>query len=754
MRGCADARKKNPLAGSSVGTPWILDDHGGLTLPPPAPKKVIYKGPPSTIRQLTLRNHGRGAAAARLTVTDGRITARPEQAFSEHSQDARAGWREPRAVPLSYQDLYLGATRPPILAVPKPHHVCSICRDIKSHPVSYMCGHSHCYVCIRPHLEHHWTCPICNAKMHFPPFRHEGEEQGIKFDYSWWRDDNDVLTSIPLFDLLRTDRHSDEVMRAYGRQSRTAGGRLDSALKQTQKWVQDVGPLLKLGGKSILGGGLGDQPCREADSFSYALGNESLEAQPEDQLDDGINVVICHPVRNLNSDRPLQTWYPYNDEYLGENLRRKGRGSERTYSRCAGIRGSARTHCANPECKDKNAEAEQARQCHGAPEWRCVDQACVGERWNGRRFVRKRNGLKKLGLRVQLNHPPGVVCPYRKAAATDFVLYDLNGVHELNVDFCGCLQPNGGPALERRTQSWNCLGKLSAYDFLRGLERCTNNDGLSKPPDRRKPFMHIVRQWREVKRMKRGKQGHKKGGTKATKRGELALRCRACPDPEWNLEEDWQNIDPAYRLRTRYLATDWGTSAPARGADGYKAHIGKHVNEKEISNCSGFQAMFMANTKRVKGLCTTGIGGVTCARHNMWRANGMGDLQVGERYCNMDFLLLAALMGFQILYLILSYNIACQYAINFWQRVAQMPRSMQPQLAPENVWWKVPNFHLPPPKGPCHFPVFLPLDVGCGYVARGGCGAELVILQRSGWFDEAYGSGIASHHVGGHFRFS
>jgi ribosomal protein L44E len=65
--------------------------------------------------------------------------------------------------------------------------------------------------------------------------------------------------------------------------------------------------------------------------------------------------------------------------------------------------------------------------------------------------------------------------------------------------------------------------------------------------DHRKPFMHIVRQWREVKRMKRGKRGHRKGGTKATKRGELVLRCRACPDPEWNLEEDWQNIDPAYR---------------------------------------------------------------------------------------------------------------------------------------------------------------------------------------------------------------
>jgi hypothetical protein len=66
--------------------------------------------------------------------------------------------------------------------------------------------------------------------------------------------------------------------------------------------------------------------------------------------------------------------------------------------------------------------------------------------------------------------------------------------------------------------------------------------------------------------------------------------------------------------------------------EGYKTYLRDHVEEEEISTCSGFQAMFMANTKRVKGLQTTGVGGVTCARHNMWRPNGMGDLQNGERY--------------------------------------------------------------------------------------------------------------------------
>ena len=42
--------------------------------------------------------------------------------------------------------------------------------------------------------------------------------------------------------------------------------------------------------------------------------------------------------------------------------------------------------------------------------------------------------------------------------------------------------------------------------------------------------------------------------------------------------------------------------------------------------------MRMANTKRSKGLCATGIAAVICVRHKMYRPNGMGDLQIREWY--------------------------------------------------------------------------------------------------------------------------
>jgi hypothetical protein len=70
----------------------------------------------------------------------------------------------------------------------------------------------------------------------------------------------------------------------------------------------------------------------------------------------------------------------------------------------------------------------------------------------------------------------------------------------------------------------------------------------------------------------------------------------------------------------------------------------------------------------------------------------------------MDFLLVAVLLALNLLWVVVSYDIACQYAINFWQRASEFPRNMRLKIKPENVWWKVPNFHLPPHKPKCHSP--------------------------------------------------
>lgn len=131
--------------------------------------------------------------------------------------------------------------------------------------------------------------------------------------------------------------------------------------------------------------------------------------------------------------------------------------------------------------------------------------------------------------------------------------------------------------------------------------------------------------------------------------------------------------------------------------------------------------MNSANTKKTKGLRATGVAAVTCARHETFRPNGMGDLQVGERYVlallsifcqtsqsivrysNMDFIALFNLVGCAINTIYLSYDIACQWAKNFSNRMSTFPDFMHIPSWVELIF-KVPKFHLPIHILKCHAP--------------------------------------------------
>ncbi|KAJ7173842.1 hypothetical protein C8R46DRAFT_1161559 [Mycena filopes] len=99
--------------------------------------------------------------------------------------------------------------------------------------------------------------------------------------------------------------------------------------------------------------------------------------------------------------------------------------------------------------------------------------------------------------------------------------------------------------------------------------------------------------------------------------------------------------------------------------DAYLKHLSKYIEEDEISHCVAFAALWRANNKRAKGLRATGIGSVSCSRHELFRANGTGDLQKGERYSNMDYLFFSSVMGITLLSIVASYDIACQWFRNF-----------------------------------------------------------------------------------------
>ncbi|KAJ7673156.1 hypothetical protein DFH06DRAFT_1319357 [Mycena polygramma] len=79
------------------------------------------------------------------------------------------GYRRCRARPLHVNDLYLTDARPPAESEPRPHHECSVCYGIKSHPVC-------------------WTCPECWALLQEAPIRNYDGEKVIAFDHPEWQD--------------------------------------------------------------------------------------------------------------------------------------------------------------------------------------------------------------------------------------------------------------------------------------------------------------------------------------------------------------------------------------------------------------------------------------------------------------------------------------------------------------------------------------------------------------------------------------
>lgn len=112
--------------------------------------------------------------------------------------------------------------------------------------------------------------------------------------------------------------------------------------------------------------------------------------------------------------------------------------------------------------------------------------------------------LKSLGLRIQLGHTVHDSCVNPSAAFADgFVVVDINGVHEVGLDFCNCetAKPHFTQLLRYRwfpatvehpktaatlrvLQHFHLLmfeSKASVFEFYNTLARLTDNTGLFTP---------------------------------------------------------------------------------------------------------------------------------------------------------------------------------------------------------------------------------------------------------------------------------
>ncbi|KIJ10070.1 hypothetical protein PAXINDRAFT_16915 [Paxillus involutus ATCC 200175] len=435
-----------------------------------------------------------------------------------------------------------------------------------------------------------------------------------------------------------------------------------------------------------------------------------------------------------HADDPQKMWLPERDIFLLELLRLESRGEARDISVCRG----------QPGCLNK-------------PGYRCVDcegthmlcQSCVLdqhqvtplhriESWSGAFF--KHTSLRQLGLRIQLGHALGSLCCNPEPAHHDdnFILVDLNGIHSVALDFCNCetaqahhiqlLRARWYPATtsEPKTaatfrlldhfQMYTLESKGSAFEYYHALSHLTENTGVNPPKDRYEAFLRMSRQYRHLLALKRSGRGHDPGGVLATREGELAVLCPACPQVGKNLPSDWMahkekqwlyglflGIDANFRMCRRDKSSEAVDPSFSQGwayfveQSAFKETINNTAGlVQEKSSCVSHNAVNLADTKNNRGLAATGIGTVDCARHNLKRPGAVGDLQKGERYVNMDYIFFTSMLhakGVNVLNI--SYDIACQWSKNLWQRMLQYPESIHFERAEKSITWLVPKFHLP-----------------------------------------------------------
>ncbi|KAF9543143.1 hypothetical protein CPC08DRAFT_649982 [Agrocybe pediades] len=344
------------------------------------------------------------------------------------------------------------------------------------------------------------------------------------------------------------------------------------------------------------------------------------------------------------------------------------------------------------------------------------------QQWDGSKFGRV--SLKSLGLKLLLNHA-GSRCDNPVPCHASLLVLHTNGIHEVNLEYCGCTRaiPQHLQLLRRRLypasqitvkccatfellallHKFALTTKSSTYDFYRALEKMTSNTAIHPPKSlmndksigpwlpksRYRALFRMIMQWRHLKMLKWAGRGHDIMGVDGTKDGELAVRCPSCPTPGINLPEGWESapddakflyaaiicMDANFRLKNQIvsnysqdpgLGTGWAYLVPRVP---YENYVLSRANDADISTCVGFQALAKANTKFSVGLRYTGVGMTTCGRSEMIMPCGVGNLQKGERYANMDYIFASTIRNLLLPLVVISYDIACQWFINIFRRM-------------------------------------------------------------------------------------
>ncbi|KAJ7579361.1 hypothetical protein C8J56DRAFT_897711 [Mycena floridula] len=394
--------------------------------------------------------------------------------------------------------------------------------------------------------------------------------------------------------------------------------------------------------------------------------------------------------RYISSDEPLKAWLPFCDEYLREMVALEA-------SEWSGM----------PLCRECCVYEHSQMPLH------------VVKKWNGTFF--EKVSLQSLGLRVQLGHAGNAQCLSRKEKPIKFTVVHTNGIHSVSVDYCQChggasagqeyqelLRNEWFPAthLEPQTAAtFRCIeqfhiltltGKVTPFDYYTGIQRLTDNTGCKKVS-----WLKMI---------------HRSGIESFCGWVANIVICglvnAQTPESRF-IYTLFLAMDACFRLKRKMVSSDEKNPGLGTGMayfvedQPYREYCQTLGNQNEMNTCTGLSTVDHVNTRFSRGYAVTGVGLGLCARHELVAKNAVGDIQKGEKFGNMAFIFASLLRHvLEIISIVLSYDINCQFSKNFISCVAALP--------PLLFRWAIPKLHILGHKQDCQREFNLNYMLGVG----------------------------------------
>ncbi|KAL1740807.1 hypothetical protein HDZ31DRAFT_46736 [Schizophyllum fasciatum] len=417
------------------------------------------------------------------------------------------------------------------------------------------------------------------------------------------------------------------------------------------------------------------------------------------------------------SDEPMQCWRPHSEKFLHELLRHEALGYDHHLPQCA-------------VCTLPSDDGRALIKCADCGPFLLCEGCCLARhdclplhrimRWTGD-YWEKQCSLTDLGLVYQVGHG-GLPCPAPQPTIYSMTVIAPTHICRLKIQYCACSRGERATHVQQLlregwypatiTEPATCatfatldhfallttVATTNVRDFISSLQLSGNALHLIPLAECYRAFGVMSRQWSFLHRMMRAGRGHDERGIAGTKPGEAAVPCWACPHDGVNMPAGWResntpyvhnlflSMDANFRLKNRFRRNA-RPDAPLGGGSGcvvepqtYKDHLKAYVNEEDVSSCISFAALMEKDTKNTAGCRVSGCGACSCTRHETLRPNGLGDLQKGERYANMDYIFWSAIKGEGVAKVMVTYDIGCQWKKSLLSRLTKLPAAIQPRM--------------------------------------------------------------------------